>query len=512
MVINEELKGSHMIIYHRTKNKQIKDILSKGEFIGGGGTGALYGKGLYTTYEDYSEESDNALNYGNITIQFKVTLDNFLVLDYYIFDQLASYKKTLEQFNYKKTKKHKPIDTHSFIDIQLQYYGISNIDSEYMKIHKNEYSSELFIHIYENNPYISNVINGAIYTGAQDGKCCLVYNVTKAIPLAIRSPQSKYKWVNILNAKEMLKYLKYIYTYGSKGISSKADKIPDGKLKNINEPIDNQKIYSKQIKNVPINNSELYKCDISRVQSTSFNQDSIIKKSKIYLSHISNSEIYNSLLHKCKSFEIEIKKSIITKGFTQKSTIENSKLIDGEFRSNGVHDSDIVGCEFNADYIQNSKIVNSTVSGGETKRNICVNTSVSWSEHSFDKFNKCIISNAVGMHIQSVNSKIIHSHIESSELSKCKIQKSQLLKTKLYSCEIMDLGMEADLEINTLIDNCVFYDCTIQMADGNLYELIEILNLLNRGYKVTKNGVYIGGEISTDLFTQYTDMFSKKFF
>ena len=77
----EKVYGNLGVVYHRTKSVDIaKGILEKG-FIPG--EGEMYGRGLYTTYDLESQMHDRMIDvYGPIILKFKISLHNFLILDY----------------------------------------------------------------------------------------------------------------------------------------------------------------------------------------------------------------------------------------------------------------------------------------------------------------------------------------------------------------------------------------------------------------------------------------------
>jgi len=498
MILQEELKGSHLIIYHRTKNKYLKDILLRGEFKGGGNAGAMYGEGLYTTYEDLPEDSPNAKSYGHITLQFKVSLDNFLILEYEIFEKLLSYKKILEQFIYKKSNIHTKIDKNNFIDIQLMYYKFDEIDEYSQHLKNNKYSSRLFQNILSNNPYVVKVVNGVVYSGETDGKCCVVYNVRTAIPTKIRSPLSDYQWVSILNKKELIKYLKNVYQHGTKTNPPEKLKYAVGRLKVLDDkPIIKQNIYTKNIDGVPINKSQLYRCEINRIEPNSFDDTIKINNSKMYLSIINSSEIYNSLLHKCHSRSLDIYKSIIRGGNIFNSTVQNSKVSNLTSESSGFFNTNINDSKLLFDdYLENCITVNTKLDSGESKHSKHYDAMIIDMVMYNDIIKNSATKNGELRYCKIYNSNLNESVIKDNYISKCKLSTCDVVRTELISCTITNF-------INNIghsIDDSYLFDCIIDMDGFNSDDFINLLNKNNIKYTVKKdNKLLIHGRVSSEL-------------
>lgn len=498
MILLEELKGSHMIIYHRTKNKYLKDILLKGEFKGGGNIGAMYGEGLYTTYEDMPEDSQNADWYGHITLQFKVSLDNFLVLDYDVFEKLSSYKKILEQFIYKKTNMHTKLDKTNFVDAQLIYYEFEKIDeySQYLK--DKQYSSQLFQEILADNPYMVKVVDGVVYSGESDGKCCVVYNVRSAIPIKIRSPLSDYQWISVLNKKELLKYLKDIYQRGIKTAPPGKLKYASGKLEVLNyDPIIKQNIYTKNVEGVPITKSQLYKCEINRIEPSPLDDNIKIKNSKMYLCVINRSTIYNSLLHKCHSRDLDIDKSIINDGAIFNSNTQNSRVMSLLSERSGYHNTNISDSKlFYGDYLENCTTLNTKLDGGESKHGKHYGATIIDMQMHNDIIKNSMVKTGELRYCKIYNSNLNTSVIKNGYISKCELISCDIIRSELISCTITKM-------INNLghtIDESYLFDCIIDMEGFNKDDLIGMLDSADIKYTIKKdNKLLIHGRISSEL-------------
>lgn len=498
MILLEELKGSHLIIYHRTQNKYLKDILLKGEFRGGGNAGAMYGEGLYTTYEDLPEDSLNAKSYGHITLQFKVSLYNFLILEYEIFEKLSSYKKILDQFVYKESNMHTKIDKNNFIDIQLMYYKFEKIDEYSHHLKDSEYSSKLFQKILSDNPYIVNVVNGVVYSGETDGKCCVVYNVKSAIPTKIRSSLSNYQWVSILNKKELIKYLKSIYQHGTKTYPPEKLKYASGRLEVLDdEPIIKQNIYTKNIDGVPITKSQLYRCEINRIEPNSFDDTIKINNSKMYLCIINSSAIYNSLLHKCHSRSLDIDKSIMHGGDIFNSIIQNSKIINLTSESGGYHNTKINDSELLFDdYLENCITINTKLDSGKSKHGKHYDATIIDMVMYNDIIKNSVTKNGELRYCKIYNSSLTQSVIKENYISKCKLNACDIVKSELVSCNITNIINN----IGHTIENSYLFDCIIDMEGFNTNDFISVLQNANIKYTIKKdNKMLIHGRISSDI-------------
>jgi predicted transposase YbfD/YdcC len=158
-LLSEELyPNKTAVVYHRTKSKKyISNILISGFQAG---EGAMYGKGLYTTFALESQFHNYMANYGNFVVKFKVTdLDKYLICQLsvakYILGNDYSISSQFKKFNIKATKQ------------QLNRYDNIQI--------KSKFSSDVAYLIYANHNDITSKCKGIIFRGQHDGYVLVKY-------------------------------------------------------------------------------------------------------------------------------------------------------------------------------------------------------------------------------------------------------------------------------------------------------------------------------------------------
>ena len=174
----EKVYGNLAVVYHRTSSVEIaKGILTKGFMPG---SGAMYGKGLYTTYDiDSQLNKTMASVYGNIILKLKISLYKFLVLDREVAKVVYGKNyKLVDQWIALTGKSFEKQQENSLIN-ELQRYDVnlnaanppftSIFASELIKYHE----AELFKHV-----------NGVVFTGKTDGRVAVVYNYDSVTPIS----------------------------------------------------------------------------------------------------------------------------------------------------------------------------------------------------------------------------------------------------------------------------------------------------------------------------------------
>jgi hypothetical protein len=201
-MFNEEIRNNHAIVYHRTgkynynlindikqatengdkeKIDSLKNTLINGFFKsfvdkGINKNSGMYGPGaVYNTYDLESQLNGRMVHYGPIILKSYVKLNKFIVFDIDVAKKLYTPKfyKISQQF-----KMLGILPTSS----ELRQY-ISTADSNPV-----EYSAH-YANLVSNTPEFEklvreNKIQGIIYTGSQDGKCCVVYNDSLVVPMS----------------------------------------------------------------------------------------------------------------------------------------------------------------------------------------------------------------------------------------------------------------------------------------------------------------------------------------
>ena len=104
----EEVYGAQAVVYHGTEAdpRALIDALLKDKFIAGAGSGAMYGKGLYTVYDIKGTKTETG-GYGDHVIKLKVNLYGYIIFDPDV--ALKVYKRPLtpaeqaEEVGYSET-------------------------------------------------------------------------------------------------------------------------------------------------------------------------------------------------------------------------------------------------------------------------------------------------------------------------------------------------------------------------------------------------------------------------
>jgi len=157
-------------------------------FMPGKGSGAMYGKGLYTIYEPPTGGSGPTFagSYGDYLYKIKVNLDGFLILDTDVCEKVhgkpLSLKQQLIKMGrediYSRLKKDWP----DLERIEWKQQGLTFehfFDRERLVL---DYTSDLAISIRD---YVANNIAGLIFTGRQDGKVCVIYDPSTCVVVGV---------------------------------------------------------------------------------------------------------------------------------------------------------------------------------------------------------------------------------------------------------------------------------------------------------------------------------------
>ena len=187
-LLNEDITSGKVIVYHRTgKEGAIEGVSADGYTVG---KGAMYGVGVYTTYDLESQLKPNMQQYGNIIIESKVlSMDKFLIFDYDI------AKKIYGNVNYTLDNQLRLIlgkDWNKFKDD-------NSLKELIEKVTLVQYTAEVakvFYDKFENT--ILKYFRGLVFTGEQDGKVLVSYDRKNVEPLRYTIDEAE-TWVNIMN-------------------------------------------------------------------------------------------------------------------------------------------------------------------------------------------------------------------------------------------------------------------------------------------------------------------------
>jgi hypothetical protein len=166
----EEVYGVQATVYHGTKAdpQALISSLLKDEFKAGAGAGGMYGKGLYTIYEDEKSLADTNTgsgHYGDHVIKLKVNLYGYIIFDPDI--ALKVYKKPLTPSQQAEEVGYNETVIHSLEGIRLPQYEDFTSDSA------RSVSKEL-----------QHEVKDLVFTGMRDGKVVVIYDPTTAVPMA----------------------------------------------------------------------------------------------------------------------------------------------------------------------------------------------------------------------------------------------------------------------------------------------------------------------------------------
>ena len=190
-LLDEDITSGNVTVYHRTGKhgySPVKGIAADGYTVGGG---AVYGVGVYTTYDLESQLQDYLRNsYGNIIIESKVlSMDKFLIFDYDI------AKKIYGNVNYTLENQLRLILGNNW-----KYFKDNDILKELIeKLSVVKYSSDVADTFYKNfKDTIVKTLRGIVFTGRNDGKVLVSYDRKNVEPLRYTTDEGE-NWNNIIN-------------------------------------------------------------------------------------------------------------------------------------------------------------------------------------------------------------------------------------------------------------------------------------------------------------------------
>lgn len=204
----EEVYGKLAVVYHRTSDQAVRSFQSGGMFKAG--SGAMYGKGIYATYDLDSQLRPEMINtYGPYIIKAKVNLEKFLILDPEIARRVYPTSPTIEG--------------------QLRNVFRSSMTVEQLAggtQHSDRYSSNLANAITRRNmAWVRSNTRGIVFTGRRDGKVLLAYDPRSVMPMSaayvpqvVRSSQVQFQPMQTL-ARELLNP-SFSVNAGSVGVES----------------------------------------------------------------------------------------------------------------------------------------------------------------------------------------------------------------------------------------------------------------------------------------------------
>lgn len=158
-ILNESIQGNLAWLYHRTAVDPEQHPLFKGEFIAANNIRAMYGKGLYCTYDLQSQLNERMRHlYGNTILKFKINLNKFFILDEDVFRKIfpnQSYYDFLKKYNVSLVYNQDPDDED--YDDRVPLYTSDTAKKCAWKIQR------------------LGIFDGILFTGRHDGKVAIVW-------------------------------------------------------------------------------------------------------------------------------------------------------------------------------------------------------------------------------------------------------------------------------------------------------------------------------------------------
>ena len=208
--INEDITSGSAIVYHRTSEKEIIDLIKQNGFVKG--ELGRWGRGFYSCYYLKNQLHPNMRKYGNYLIECKIiSLDKFLIIDYDIAKKVygKNYRikdqiRLLTGKNWSQFKDDQYIQNIDFFydeegDIEefKKKYGKLIPDFDEKIISKGKNSSYLLGYLYENYISIIGEANGVVFSGRNDGNVLVAFNDSNVKPLRY-SEDNGETWKSLL--------------------------------------------------------------------------------------------------------------------------------------------------------------------------------------------------------------------------------------------------------------------------------------------------------------------------
>jgi len=175
--IVEEIYGKLAIVYHRTKKEAVQSF-NKGSMFRVG-SGDMYGRGVYTTYDLKSQLKEHmSLEYGDYIVKSKVNLDKFLIFDIDIARRVYPRFPTInDQFKYVFRSN---LSIENIINLKNDVFT-----SQFLR-DSGKFTSGLAQLVVENQlGWLMRNTRGIVFTGVKDGKVVVVYDPKSIIPMSV---------------------------------------------------------------------------------------------------------------------------------------------------------------------------------------------------------------------------------------------------------------------------------------------------------------------------------------
>ena len=184
-ILQEKVFGNQAFVYHGSDlpPEKFSEIIESNAFEPGKGAGAMYGKGLYTVYDEDPNSETFTGGYGDFVYKLKVNLSGFLIFDYSVCVKVHGKPMSLKD----QLAKMGMQDTYNII--RKAWPGLQKpsswaqegltfehfFDEDFVDL---PYTSKLAIVIKD---YVANKASGMIFTGQHDGKVCIIYDPSTVV-------------------------------------------------------------------------------------------------------------------------------------------------------------------------------------------------------------------------------------------------------------------------------------------------------------------------------------------
>jgi len=168
-VINESVYGSYVTGYHRSKSKDIVDIIKNGKFSSERFKGSLFAT---TELKDQFLPETIRKDFGNYIVKIKIPTYNFLFFYFNDFKNTELYKNMV--------RKGLDVNKKNFILYQFKHFNLPIIvDDDYYDSEDDlgHYQGDLSILFYNYNP--GEYISGCVYNSHGFGKNIWCYKTDK---------------------------------------------------------------------------------------------------------------------------------------------------------------------------------------------------------------------------------------------------------------------------------------------------------------------------------------------
>jgi hypothetical protein len=233
-ILLEKVYGAQAIVYHGSETPPDIMIprLANDEFIPGQGGGAMYGKGIYTVYDENPESNTFDGGYGDYVYKLKVNLHGYIIFDQDITEKV--YGKKMSPMEQLKMLGHddvisrfeKEVDEFYNDPERVEKYGTEKYDpwgaiaglrrGEDPKKYRSFFSNGVAGFIYrffvsrppikskniepaqqeegqklwtstdahKASELLSQSVKGVVFTGRNDGKVAIAYDPGTVVPVA----------------------------------------------------------------------------------------------------------------------------------------------------------------------------------------------------------------------------------------------------------------------------------------------------------------------------------------